>query len=239
MILLALAVALAAPQRVPVETSRGAFDLVVYAPPVPAPSRPLVLVLSGEGGWRSFDDELSRWLAADGWWVGGLDAMKYFWKAQDDRAALVADVRAYVAALEKSSGRPAGARVVLLGFSFGADLAPWIAGAEGWEGRIAGLAMLGPDATGSLEFRVSEMMGFAQTDHVFDVAAALAGTAGIPKLFVHGGKDKESEAPELHERAPAPKRLVVVEGADHHFSGKEDDLRAKLLAGLRAIADDE
>lgn len=229
-----IAFALAAATSLAVETSRGPQPLAVYAPAAPA-DRPLVLVLSGEGGWRSFDDKLARWMAEAGYRVGGFDAMKYFWKAQDDREALAADVRLLVAALERSAGPGAGSKVVFVGFSFGADLAPWVAGASGWGDRIAGLVMLGPDATGSLEFRISEMLGLAQTEHVFDVASALRSCERIPKVFVHGGSDRESSAPALHAAAPGGKRLVTIEGADHHFNGKDDALRRALLEALEPL----
>lgn len=220
------------PETVQVETSRGTFPLVVYAPAAPAPARPLVVVLSGEGGWRAFDHKLATWLSEAGFWTGGFDAMKYFWRAQDDRAALAADIRAHAAALARAAGLPADARVVLVGFSFGADLAPWVAGGGGWDGRVAGLVMLGPDATGSLEFRVSEMLGFAPTEHVFDVAGALKSVPTVPALFLHGGDDRSSAAPALAAAVSGPKEIVVVPGADHHFSGREDLLRRALLDGI-------
>jgi len=218
-----------------VTTSRGPFPLVVYAPSAPDPALPLVIVLSGEGGWRSFDDKLARWLADAGFSTGGFDAMKYFWRAQDDRAALASDVRAYLAALAEAAGRPASSRVMLVGFSFGADLAPWIAGGGGWDERVAGLVMLGPDTTGSLEFRVSEMLGFEASDHVFDVAAALKDVPRVPSLFLHGGADRSSAAPALAAAAPGPKEIVVVPAADHHFAGRETELRRALLAGIRRM----
>jgi type IV secretory pathway VirJ component len=222
-----------APATVRVETTRGALTVPVYSPVAPAPSKkPLVLILSGEGGWRAFDDLLASWLAADGYWVAGLDCKDYFWKPQDDRQSLARDVRALVGALAKRAGRTDDPEVLLAGFSFGADLAPWVAGAEAWEGRLAGLVMLGPDRVGSLEFRISEMIGLAPSDHVFDVEGALAGLSGVPVLFVHGEGDGGSDAPALAESYRGPKELVVIPGANHHFSGREEELRGALRDGL-------
>jgi type IV secretory pathway VirJ component len=218
------------PASVPVETSRGPFSVLVHAPGPKDPALPLVLLVSGEGGWRKFDALLAGWLADAGYWVGGVDAMKYFWNPQDDRRALAADMRGYASVLARSAGRDAAAPFVLVGFSFGAELAPWIA-AEGTKDGIRGLVMLGPDETGSLEFRVSEMLGFEAKDHIFSVADALRSAAGIPVVLLHGEKDSHSSAPALAEIAAEPKRLVVA-GADHHFSGAEDRLRQGILEGL-------
>jgi type IV secretory pathway VirJ component len=228
------------PSTVTVTTSRGEFKLFVYAPAAPLPDAaprkaPMVLLISGEGGWRRFDDLVCGYLRDAGYWTGGIDSMKYFWKAQDDRAALASDVRAYADTLAASAGRPAGGPIVLAGFSFGADLAPWVAGGGGWGDRIKGLLMMGPDETGSLEFRLMEILGFNPKDHTFPVAEALTSAAGIPVIFVHGGKDSSSAAPALVQHAAEPKKLVVIPGADHHFSGQEDDLRRALLEGLSWI----
>jgi type IV secretory pathway VirJ component len=231
---------------VAVKTSRGDFKLIVYPPAasasvlatsvpatsVPDPERPLVLLASGEGGWRRFDVMIAGFLSDAGYWVGGVDAMKYFWEAQDDRQTLAVDIRAYADALATIAGRKPGGPILLAGFSFGADLAPWVAGAGGWGDRLRGLILIGPDETGSLEFRIMEIMGFSPKDHIFSVAEALKSASGVPVLFLHGEKDSNSAAPALATSAGEPKRIAVIPGADHHYSGKEEDLRRALLEGL-------
>jgi type IV secretory pathway VirJ component len=216
---------------VPVKTSRGDFYLLVYAPKQDR-ERPPVLLMSGEGGWRHFDQMLAGYFRDAGHWVGGMDTMKYFWHPQDDRQVLASDVRLYARELVKAAGRKEGSPVILAGFSFGADLAPWIAGAGGWESGLAGLVMLGPDQIGSLQFRVLEIFGMEEKDHIFPVADALASVKGVPILFIHGGKDPHSDAPPLFEKAPPPKRILTVPESDHHFSGHEEDLRVTLEKGL-------
>jgi len=223
--------------EVPVTTSRGEFSLLVYRPaPLPASQRsdalPLVLLVSGEGGWRGFDEDVAGHLRGAGYWVGGIDAMKYFWTAQDDRQALTADMRAYGGALAAAAGSDAEATFVLAGFSFGADLAPWVAGAGGWGGRVKGLVLIGPDEEGSLEFRIMEMLGFRPKSHIFSVASALKDSAGIPAFFLHGEKDSGSAAPALAAGAGEPKKISVVPGANHHFSGHEEEMRIALLEGV-------
>jgi type IV secretory pathway VirJ component len=236
-VLAAVALALAAVTST-VVTSRGDQSLRVYAPAAPRPragERPLVLILSGEGGWRAFDEQLAGWLSRAGYWVGGIDCLKYFWKPQDDRDALSADVTLFASALTRAAGAKADARIVLAGFSFGADLAPWIAGAKGRSERIAALVMIGPDPRGSLEVRVTELLGFAPKAHTFDTAAALADARSIPVLFVHGGNDGDSAAPALAAGFAGPKALAVVPGATHHFGGHEAELERAVIDGLRKL----
>jgi type IV secretory pathway VirJ component len=221
-----------------VATSRGNQSMAVYAPAAHAPgaaAKPIVLVLSGEGGWRDFDDQLAGWLAKDGYWVGGIDCLKYFWKPQDDREAAARDVKKFADALVSASGSGKGARVVLAGYSFGADLAPWVAGAPGRPDHLAALLMIGPDLRGSTEARVTEILGFSHKDHTFDTGAALSDLSAIPVLFIQGGKDDSSAAPALAAAFRGPKILTVVPGATHHFAGHEVELRHAVLDGLRTL----
>lgn len=229
-----------APATAPVATSRGEFRLLVYPPAGGrddgGPRRPLVLLVSGEGGWREFDVLLAGWLRDAGYWVGGVDIKPYFQKPQDDRKALSSDFRAYAAALAAAAGSAPDAPVVLAGFSFGADLAPWVAGARGWDENLVGLVLIGPDETGSLEYRIREMLRIQPTAHVFSVAAALESAENLPVLFLHGGKDKVSAAPALAERFRGAKKLVVIPEAGHHFSGHEAEARAALLEGVEWLS---
>ena len=221
-----------------VGTSRGEQPMSVYAPAAGSqrtPDKPIVLVLSGEGGWRAFDHQLATWLSAAGYWVGGIDCLKYFWKPQDDRAALASDVSRFADALTRVAGSPARSHVVLAGFSFGADLAPWVSGAPNRDPRIVGLVLIGPDLRGSLEARVIEILGFSPKGHTFDTAKALADAASIPVLFVHGGKDNDSAAPELAASFKGRKTLSIVPGATHHFAGHEDELNRAIVDGLRQV----
>jgi type IV secretory pathway VirJ component len=221
-----------------VATSRGDQTLALYAPAAAADragTKPHVLVLSGEGGWRGFDVQLATWLSDSGYWVGGVDCLKYFRKPQDDRTELATDVARYADALARASGSAANARIVLVGYSFGADLAPWIAGAGNHDKRIAALVLIGPDLKGSLEARVVELLGFAPNAHTFDTEQALADARAISVLFLHGGDDNESAAPALAASFKGHKKLTVVPGATHHFAGHEDELKRALVDGLRQI----
>ena len=218
-----------------VETSRGRFDMAVYAPAGDPQAAPLVVLISGEGGWGWFCDQIAAVMAAEGYWVGGLDAKKYFNEAQDDRKLLSEDVRKFGERLALAAARPADAPVILAGYSFGADLLPRVAADAGWGERVRGLLLIGPDEIGSLQYHLLEMIGFTFRQHTFPVADALQEAAGIPMLFVHGQDDGYSAAPALLEKAAEPKKLLVIPAAGHHFVGQEEALRNVLRDGLTWI----
>ncbi len=58
-----------------------------------------------------------------------------------------------------------------------------------------------------------------------------------PKLFVSGGHDQFSPRDELQQMVaalPDPKQLVIVEGADHFFEGKLQEMRAEVESWVKA-----
>ncbi|HKO04298.1 MAG TPA: alpha/beta family hydrolase [Candidatus Acidoferrales bacterium] len=111
------------------------------------------------------------------------------------------DVRS---ALDFLSAEFPGLPVVLAGFSFGA----WVGlrvGAE--DARVAQLAGLGIPVNDSDFSYLSE--------------------CAKPKLFVVGSEDQfaaRERVESLVASLPEPKRLVFVEGADHFFTGKLDQV---------------
>jgi alpha/beta superfamily hydrolase len=53
-------------------------------------------------------------------------------------------------------------------------------------------------------------------------------TCGRPKLFVSGARDQfgpRARLEQLVATLPEPKRLVIIEGADHFFAGRLAELR--------------
>ena len=119
------------------------------------------------------------------------------------------DVRAaldYLAA--EFPGRP----ILLAGFSFGA-----------WVGLRVGCQ----------DHRVAELIGLGlPVDNVdMDYLRACA----KPKLIIQGGNDQygsRANLEALFQTLAEPKRLVVVEGADHFFTGRLDEAGAAIRAWL-------
>ena len=58
-----------------------------------------------------------------------------------------------------------------------------------------------------------------------------------PKLFVSGDRDQFGPRAKLEglvQSLPAPKKLVMIEGADHFFEGRLRELREAIEAWVRA-----
>ncbi len=76
---------------------------------------------------------------------------------------------------------------------------------------------------------LEKLMRLRETDDI-------ARLKGLPVLIVVGDKDPivgVDEAEAVFSSAGNPKSLVVIEGADHNFCGKEDELISKTVSWLK------
>jgi uncharacterized protein len=194
---------------------------------------PAVLVCNGNGGNRSLRAPLAAALARMGLAVLLFDYRGYGGNpGQPTEAGLAADARA---ALDYLTGRPEvdPARVVYLGESLGAAVALRLA----TERPPAALVLRSPFASlaevGRLHYPLVPVSLLLRDRYD---SAALAGRLAAPLLVVAGDRDRivpAGHSRRLFAAAPRPKRLVVLEGADHN----DHDLLAgpRLLAELRAF----
>ncbi|TSA35773.1 MAG: hypothetical protein D4R64_09085 [Porphyromonadaceae bacterium] len=84
---------------------------------------PLAFFVSGDGGWARFEKAVCEKLVENGISVVGLDAKKYFWKEKQPKEAaedITKVIEYYMQQWNKNS-------FVLVGYSFGASVVPFIA----------------------------------------------------------------------------------------------------------------
>jgi uncharacterized protein len=116
-------------------------------------------------------------------------------------------------ALEFLSHRYPGLPVVLAGFSFGS----WI-----------GLRV------GCMDDRVQAMIGLGTPARLFG-NDYLQG-CHKPKQFIHGTQDELAPyemMSQWFELVPAPKSLMIVDGADHFFQGRLEEVQAMITSFIR------
>jgi fermentation-respiration switch protein FrsA (DUF1100 family) len=198
-------------------------------------ARPAVLVCNGNGGDRSMRARLAAALARMGLAVLLFDYRGYGGNpGHPTEEGLAADARA---ALGYLAGRPEvdPERVIYFGESLGAAVALRLA----TERPPAALVLRSPFASlaevGRRHYPVLPVSLLLRDRYD---SAALAGRLDAPLLVVAGGRDQivpASHSRRLFDAAPQPKRLVVLEGADHN----DDELLAgpRLLAELRTFLD--
>jgi uncharacterized protein len=196
---------------------------------------PAVLVCNGNGGDRSMRAALAAALSRMGLAVLLFDYRGYGGNpGHPTEEGLAADARA---ALGYLAGRPEvdPERVVYFGESLGAAVALRLA----TERPPAALVLRSPFASlAEVGRRHYPMLPVSLLLRDRYDSAALARRLDAPLLVVAGGRDQivpASHSRRLFDAAPQPKRLVVLDGADHN----DDELLAgpRLLAELRTFLD--
>jgi type IV secretory pathway VirJ component len=194
-----------------------------------ANSDEMALMLSGDGGWAGLDQELAAQLAASGVSTVGLNSLKYFWteRSPAETAKDVARVMShYLAAWNKQ-------RVLLVGYSFGADVLPFVVNRLPPElrARVATVSLLGVDSNASFEIRIADWVG--SDDNGPPTKPEVAAIGGVPVLCIYGEGESDSICPGL-PKSPEHTKITLAEvGKGHHFSGEYSTLAERILAFAR------
>ena len=166
-------------------------DLPLVEVPAASGDRDVLAVLvTGDGGWAVPDRGLSQDLSNSGVAVVGLNALKYFWKPKtpdETGADLTRILRHYLAAWRKT-------RVVLIGYSLGADTLPFMTTRlpEDLLSRVVVIALLGPSSSAEFEFHVLDWIGAGPQKNTLPTIPEIEKfPAGIKLLCVYGEGDDD------------------------------------------------
>jgi type IV secretory pathway VirJ component len=208
----------------PADVAREISDLPLQEVHAAGTTGELALLLTGDGGWAGLDQELAARLAANGVPTVALNSLKYFWTARtpEQTASDVERVlRHYLTAWHAQ-------RVLLIGYSFGADVLPFVVNRlpRDLRSRIASVSLLGIDARASFEVHVAEWIGGAgggpPTRPELEAMTE-------PVLCIYGADESDSICPEL----PATRVTREEIGKGHHFSGDYSLLAERILGFTR------
>jgi type IV secretory pathway VirJ component len=184
----------------------------------------LAVMLSGDGGWASIDRDIGGALAARGVDVVGLNSLRYFWtRRTPDSATADLDrvLRHYLAAWGAE-------RVLLLGYSRGADILPFLAArlAPDLRARVAVIALLGPARSVDFEFHLSDWVAAADRATELPIRPEVEKLRGMHLLCVYGADETDSLCPEIGP----PLATVLEQPGGHHFGGDYDAIVTRILA---------
>lgn len=183
------------------------------------------LLLTGDGGWAGLDQELAARLAASSVPTVALNSLKYFWEERTPQQAandVARILRHYLAAWHKD-------RVLLVGYSFGADVLPFIVKRlpPDLRSRVATLNLLGIDSNASFEITIAEWLG---ADRGPKTRPELETIGKLPVLCIYGQGESDTICPTL----PGPRFTREEVGHGHHFSGEYAQLAERILAFARS-----
>jgi type IV secretory pathway VirJ component len=186
-------------------------DLPLISVAATQPGDTLAILLTGDGGWAGLDKALSATLAARGIPVIGWDSLRYYWtpRTPDAAARDLARILAHYQTVLKRN------RFILMGYSFGADVLPFLVRRLPGElkSRIEKVVLLGPGTHAHFEFKLTDWL--AGADDGLDIQREVAQLTGTPLLCLYGTEDRASLCPGLDAGTG---RSVALPGG-HHFDG--------------------
>lgn len=217
----------AAPASAPRESPVKDLPLVEIPAPggraVPGHEHDLVILLTGDGGWAALDRGLAIAFKDQGVPTVALNSLRYFWIPRTPEQVafdLGRVITHYLQAWRK-------ARVILVGYSFGADVLPFALNRlpAAPRSHIATVNLLGLSATAAFEIRI---MDWILGSPGLPVAPELHSLSDMPVLCLSGRGDDAA----LRDLPPPRHFSTQIVGKGHHSSGEYAVLAARILVFL-------
>jgi type IV secretory pathway VirJ component len=188
----------------------------------------LVVILSGDGGWADLDRQLGNRMVARGLSVLGFDCMKYFWETRSPEQTardLNAVLEHYLTAWGKQ-------RLVLIGYSFGAAVEPFVLArmSDALRAKVALAVLLGPGTYANWEIHWGDWLRDQPHDSARPVAPELANVKGLRTLCVWGAEEAEGSLCPALPKGTA--ELLELPGG-HHFDEDYTKLADLILQRVR------
>jgi type IV secretory pathway VirJ component len=218
----------APPALAVVPQALGDLPIVAVAPqPGAAASDVIAIMLSGDGGWAGLDKEVATALSAQGIAVAGLDSLRYFWSPRTPEG-LAIDIDRMVGYYLGELGKR---RVILIGYSQGADVLPFAVNrlADATRSHVILAAVMGLSEHALFEFHLTSWI--ADDNSGPATLPEVDRISGVPVLCIYGADESDSLCPKLDPR----KVSVVKLKGGHHFDGDYGALAQAILAEARKL----
>jgi type IV secretory pathway VirJ component len=182
------------------------------------------VMITGDGGWRRIDEKITGRLRAAGIPIVGFVASDYYRtrrSPEESACALERVIRYYKIQWRKN-------KVLLIGYSRGADVLPFMASRLPRDLRESTqlIALLGLEPT--IDFKYWPAWNLAAYTHKepqFAVKPEVEKLRGQNVLCIFGAKEKDSLCHALDHNA----FKIVAEPGGHHFAGKYRDIADIIL----------
>ena len=187
-------------------------ELTATGAPAAGEEDAFAVLLTGDGGWAGIDQDVSAALARRGIPVVGLNTLKYFWHERTPETA-ARDLERIIRRYSVAWHRP---KVLLIGYSFGADALPFLYTRLPAELRatVRSVSLLGLGDSATFEFHVSDWIpGAGDSGH--PTVPEIRRMAGAKILCLYGNEESDSPCPKL--AGPGIKAVALPGG--HHFGG--------------------
>jgi len=196
-------------------------------PAVGSPAASMAVMLTGDGGYGVTDRGIARSLAEHGIPVVVLNSLHYFGKRrtpEEASADLERILRHYLPAWKKG-------RAVLVGYSLGADVLPFLLNRlpPDLRARVPVLALLSMSAEADFQFHLTDWFWSHHRKSALPVLPELEKLRGLRILCFYGYKDKETICGRLDAGLVTS---FPIEGG-HRFGGRYAPIAEEILKAAR------
>lgn len=183
---------------------------------------PLIFYISGDGGFNKFSNELCSSINKNGFQIDALDARSYFWSKKTPEQA-TNDVSNFL--IKKISGRQ-NQQVVLIGYSFGADVLPFILNRlpKSIHDKIILSILMASSGSTDFEIHWSDMFTSGKKRSM-DVLTELNKVKNDKVLILNSSDDQGLDA----KKVTIKNHVSEILPGGHHFDGDIDEITKTIL----------
>jgi type IV secretory pathway VirJ component len=191
--------------------------------------KPMVVFLSGDGGWAELDTTVSENLVKQGMPVVGWSSLTYFWSFKTPEQT-TKDFQRILAYYTKAWQR---SRVIVIGYSFGAETFPFIVNGLTPEYRkmIVGGVMLVPSISSNFEIHVSDWLQTGAAGR-YPTVPEVKKIQDIPLLCLYSEVEEGDLCPLLNKQGNVS--LVQLSGG-HNFGKRYSLITKKILQAMGPV----
>jgi len=187
-----------------------------------AVDKPLVFYISGDGGYTSFSEGLCTALNTAGHKVTSFNSKSYF----DDKKTPQQTTDDIVNYLNDKFNKRNDQQFVLVGYSFGADITPFVVNLfpDSIKKKLVSVVLLSPSTSTDFETHVWDKLGLKKKRNM-DVVAEVNKLGAIKTTIILGNDDDEFPIKSIklknyvHELLPG----------GHHYEGNTDEVAKKMM----------
>lgn len=184
------------------------------------------ILVTGDGGWAGLDRGIARAFAARGIPVVGLDSLRYFWKERTPEGT-ARDLASIISSYQQRWHRNG---VHLLGYSFGADVLPFVVNRlpGALLARLRSVTLIAPSDSATFGIHVSNWLPGVTTPGLPTRPELMR--LPVSPLCIRGEGEGDSPC------AGVPGAATAKIGSGHHLGGDAEGIVGRILQVRRAPA---
>lgn len=206
------------------------LDLLPIAKPKQADQdKPFVVFMTGDGGWAELDKRVSGHMVHQGMPVVGWSTLTYFWKEKTPEQT----TKDLVRILDYYSKQWHRNRVLLIGYSFGAEIVPFVINRLPAEYRqmVVGGAMFVPSTSSDFVIHVSDWVGNGSQGK-YPTLPEVQQIHDVPLLCLYSEREDDDLCPLLSKQV----NITVTQLMGGHNFGKQYGLVSKqILTSMASV----